>query len=224
MARRTKEEAQETRELLLDAAERLFSERGVSRASLADIADAAGVTRGAIYWHFRNKADLFQAIIDRVVLPMEEMVRAAADDSAEDPLERVSAACVHLLRRTAEDEQARRVIGLAFFKREPDEELKSLEGRQRECRAEAMALFEKAFRNAVRQGQLPKGLDLRCATYGLMAYVDGLLYTWLMAPGNFDLGAQAGKLVRTYLSGLAAGDELSIRPSAKAAAPTRAEA
>jgi TetR/AcrR family transcriptional regulator, acrAB operon repressor len=224
MARRTKEEAQETRGLLLDAAERVFSERGVSRASLADIADAAGVTRGAIYWHFRNKADLFQAMIDRVVLPLEAMVHAAADDSAEDPLERVCAACVHLLRRTAEDEQARRVIGIVFFKRELDEELKSLEGRQKECRAEGMALFEKAFRNAVRRGQLPKGLDLRRATYGLMAYVDGLLYNWLLSPGEFDMGAQAEKLVRTYLSGLVAGDAVAARPSARVTGAVRATA
>ena len=58
MPRKTKEEAQETRQRILDAAERVFQMQGVSRTSLAHIADAAGVTRGAIYWHFRNKADL----------------------------------------------------------------------------------------------------------------------------------------------------------------------
>ena len=47
--RRTKEDAQQTRESLLDAAECLFAERGVSRTSLQDIAKAAGVTRGAVY-------------------------------------------------------------------------------------------------------------------------------------------------------------------------------
>ena len=58
MVRRTKEEAQETRNSILDAAERVFFEKGVSRTSLADIAQAAGVTRGAIYWHFAHKSDL----------------------------------------------------------------------------------------------------------------------------------------------------------------------
>ena len=51
MVRRTKEEALETRNLLLDVAERVFNEKGVSRTSLAEIAEAAGLTRGAIYWH-----------------------------------------------------------------------------------------------------------------------------------------------------------------------------
>ena len=62
MVRRTKEEAQETRNRILDAAERVFVERGVGRSSLNEIATAAGVTRGAIYWHFQDKADVFNAM------------------------------------------------------------------------------------------------------------------------------------------------------------------
>ena len=48
MARRTKAEAEQTREQILDAAEAVFLDRGVARASLAEIAQAAGVTRGAV--------------------------------------------------------------------------------------------------------------------------------------------------------------------------------
>ena len=77
MARRTKEEAQETRNRLLDTAEHVFNERGVSRTSLTEIAEAAGLTRGAIYWHFKNKLDLFNAMMERVTLPMEEVVLRA---------------------------------------------------------------------------------------------------------------------------------------------------
>ena len=73
MVRKTKTEAQETRARLLDTAERVFSVSGVSRTLLAEIAEAAGVTRGAVYWHFKNKAALFDAMMQRVSLPMEEM-------------------------------------------------------------------------------------------------------------------------------------------------------
>ena len=58
MARRTKEDAAATRNGLIDAAERVFCEKGVSRASLSDIASAAGATRGAIYWHFKETLNL----------------------------------------------------------------------------------------------------------------------------------------------------------------------
>ena len=69
MARKTKEEARETRNRILDAAEQVFQRQGVSRTSLADIAGEARVTRGAIYWHFKNKADLYDAMIKRVLAP-----------------------------------------------------------------------------------------------------------------------------------------------------------
>ena len=71
MARRTKEDAMATRHKLLDSAENLFQAQGVSRTSLQDIARRAGATRGAIYWHFKDKADLFNAMMERVTLPLE---------------------------------------------------------------------------------------------------------------------------------------------------------
>jgi TetR/AcrR family acrAB operon transcriptional repressor len=62
MVRRTKEEALATRAALLDAAEKVFRQHGVTRATLGAVASAAGVTRGALYWHFRDKDELFAAL------------------------------------------------------------------------------------------------------------------------------------------------------------------
>ncbi len=54
-----------TRNLLLDAAEKAFADRGLGGAALEDIADAAGYTRGAIYAHFGSKEELFLTVIER---------------------------------------------------------------------------------------------------------------------------------------------------------------
>ena len=59
--RRTKEEAENTRTAILTAAELLFLKKGVSHTSLEQIARQAGVTRGAVYWHFQNKAQIGRA-------------------------------------------------------------------------------------------------------------------------------------------------------------------
>ena len=80
MVRKTKEEAQDTRHAILDAAERVFQERGVSHTSLAEIATAAGVTRGAIYWHFANKSDVFDALFERAFAPLEERFAALHEE------------------------------------------------------------------------------------------------------------------------------------------------
>ena len=59
MARKKKEEAQQTRQQLIEAAIGQFATRGVASTTLTDIADAAKVTRGAIYWHFTSKTEIF---------------------------------------------------------------------------------------------------------------------------------------------------------------------
>jgi TetR/AcrR family acrAB operon transcriptional repressor len=213
MARRTKEEAQETRNRILDTAEEVFRDQGVTSTSLADIADAAGVTRGAIYWHFRNKGDLFAAMLDRVVLPMEEMIRQAADASTADPLSSLRACCVHVLRQTAEDLRCRRVFEILTRKCEYVDELHSLSQRILQCRSEGLEMMERALRNAVRKGQLSRHINARRAALGLHAYVDGLIYDWLLDPGYFALGREAEALLDQYLDGLRATSASEIASS-----------
>lgn len=70
MVRRTKEEALETRNKLLDSAEYLLQSQGVSHTTLQGIALHAGATRDAVYWHFKDKAELFDAMMERVTLPL----------------------------------------------------------------------------------------------------------------------------------------------------------
>src|SRR3546814_14350533 len=98
--RRKKEEGLENRERMLDAAERIYYGRGVSRTTLDQIARAASVTRGAVYWHFQNKSDLFNAAVERVRMPMEsafyQIVESA--DTLED-MERHCAASLVAIHR-----------------------------------------------------------------------------------------------------------------------------
>lgn len=74
MARKTKEEAEKTREALIYHALHLFSQKGVSQTRLADIAAAAGVTKGAFYWHFDSKYAVFEAIVAQYLSPLDRVV------------------------------------------------------------------------------------------------------------------------------------------------------
>lgn len=92
MVRKTKEDAAITRQKLVDAAREMFLQKGVSRTSLEQIAAHAGVTRGAVYWHFQNKADLFYAMREQVYLPLIDRMDDAllvADEPHDDPLGRI---------------------------------------------------------------------------------------------------------------------------------------
>ena len=86
MARKKKEEAQQTRQQLIEAAIGQFATRGVANTTLTDIADAANVTRGAIYWHFTSKAEIFNAIWEQQ-LPLRDIIRDRLSLSeGDDPL------------------------------------------------------------------------------------------------------------------------------------------
>ncbi len=71
--RRTKEEAERTRRQLLDAGVRVFGSKGYTAARLSDIASEAGVTRGAVYWHFESKKGLMFAILREMTSPYEQI-------------------------------------------------------------------------------------------------------------------------------------------------------
>lgn len=87
MVRKTKENAELTRQHLIEAARQVFLARGVSRTTMEHIASQAGVTRGAIYWHFNNKIDLFQAMREQVFLPLiDRMDDTLLIEGSEDPL------------------------------------------------------------------------------------------------------------------------------------------
>ncbi len=75
---RKAEQSEATRNALLDAARSLFSERGFSAVSTEEIVQAAGVTRGALYHHFKDKLDLFTAVVERVEQGIIERVATAA--------------------------------------------------------------------------------------------------------------------------------------------------
>jgi len=201
MARRTKEEALETRHRILDAAERLFERRGVSRTSLQDIAEAAGVTRGAIYWHFDGKDALFTAMMERATMPMEAVYRPFGPDDG-DPLAFLERQVVATLRITASNAQVRRAFDIATHKVEYVDELLAVRDRRVECRTECLAEGERVLREAARRGQIDRRVPVPALAIGLHALVDGLIQNWMLRPAAFDLVRVGRQAVRRYIAGM----------------------
>jgi TetR/AcrR family transcriptional regulator, acrAB operon repressor len=219
MARRTKEEALETRTLILDTAEWVFRDKGVGHTTLSAIAAAAGVTRGAIYWHFENKAALLQAVNDRVHLPLEAMNEVIADPGLADPLATLRDAARFVLNQAAHDEHARLVFEIFTFKCEYVDEMADMLTRQRDSRRACLRAIAENLRHCVEKGQLPAGVDADGAAIGLFAVVDGLIGNWLMDPESFDLAATGTWLVTQLLEGMADAAGSGTGPIAAAPGP-----
>src|SRR6476469_6780081 len=118
MARKTKLEALETRERLLDAGEVVFRQRGVTRTSLAEIAAAAGMTRGAVYWHFKDKAALFRAMCDRATLPLDPNFERIDIDSRAGALCTLRTRSIAARTSLATDERVQYVFEIVLHKSE----------------------------------------------------------------------------------------------------------
>ena len=223
MARRTKEEAQETRNRLLDTAEHVFNEKGVSRTSLAEIAEAAGLTRGAIYWHFKNKLDLFSAMMERVTLPMEEVIGEFGASDTDDPMGQIRRRSVAVLKNIEANPQIQRVFEIISHKCEYVDEMAPLRDRNLEGRSDCVMHVEEGIRNAVKMAQLPNSVNPRLAAIGFHALMDGLIINWLLDPAYFSLGREAAKMMETYFRGLAAEPvvvKAAIKRKAKSAKKT----
>ncbi|HEY2628099.1 MAG TPA: TetR family transcriptional regulator [Usitatibacter sp.] len=204
MARRTKEEAQETRSRILDAAEVVFHDRGVANSSLEEIAAEADLTRGAIYWHFKDKAELFDAMMQRVALPVEDILeRAGGGDGNVEPLEVLRRATTDVLLRTARDSRVQRVFDIAYHKCEYVGDAVGVRERHIASQAECLKTIEAAMRACVESGALPKSLNPREAAIGALSLVSGLIANWVLAPKSFSLERHAGSLVDIWFRGLA---------------------
>jgi len=202
MARRTKEEALATRGRILDAAERVFQAHGVSNTSLHNIALAAGVTRGAVYWHFKDKGDLFNAMMARVCLPMEEGAAGLAAAAASPPLETLRAHLRGILERVAADAQVRRVFQIATQKVEYVDEMAAVRERHLQMRRDHLAVLARLLRAAQQRGDIVPAPPARQLAIGLHALVDGLIQNWMLDPANFALRAVGCRAVETHLAGL----------------------
>lgn len=199
MVRRTKEEAQETRRQILEAAEQAFYERGVARTTLADIATLAGVTRGAIYWHFSNKADLVQAMLDSLHEPLEEMAKASESADEIDPLGWLRKLLIHLFQQVAMDPKTRRINEILFHKFEFTDEMCDMRRQRQVISLDCNERIALTLSNAVRQNQLPADLNPVRAAICLHAYIDGILGQWLLVPDSFALNDDAERWVDTVL-------------------------
>ncbi|WP_166424517.1 TetR family transcriptional regulator [Paraglaciecola sp. 20A4] len=199
MAGKSKEDAQATRDILLDSAEQIFYSKGFARTTLMDVATHANLTRGAIYWHFKNKVDLFIAMVDRVKLPIESLVDACGDENEPDPLGKLRIFSIDLLIRLASDKQLQRVFSVMLHKFEYNGDVGPIEARQSAAYQEFLSRMERTYRQAIKCGQLSADVDIKLAAATENAYFTGIISNWLLYPTSFDLRERAAILVDNFL-------------------------
>ncbi|MBR0666435.1 TetR family transcriptional regulator [Roseomonas hellenica] len=203
MARRTRQEAEQTQAVVLGAAIQVFLERGVARATLEEVARAAGVTRGAVYWHFRNKLDLFMAIDRRARLFSDQVLAGVAAYDGPDPLAALTRALVAALALVEADTELRRMLTVLLLRCEYTGDMAPALDRQRRSDESMRAEFIRIFERAAAAGTLAQAWRPEAAALALHALLVGLLHIWLHG-SEARLAVEGAETVRSFLASLRA--------------------
>lgn len=202
MARRTKEQAAITRCSILDAAERLFVKQGVARTTLQDIASAAGVTRGAVYWYFDDKAVLFNEMIQRATWPFEvELARLDRSDNTR-PLVHLREFLLSSLRRTACDPHVQRVFEIVTSKVEMNDEMEPLAAFLKANIENWISVVGSRIAAARENGSVHARLNDHLVARAMWAMFDGLIRNWIFDRTRFDIVELGEAMLDVYLLGL----------------------
>lgn len=199
MVRKTKQESLETRQQLLDAAVKIFAAQGVSKSSLNDIATAAGVTRGAIYWHFKNKVDIFDGLCRQMQNDIDKMEAEYLKQFPDNPLHTFRSLLIHVLQLTAVDPDHRALMEIIFHKCEFVGDMIPLRDVRQSLSLEGHERLEIILRKCIQCQQLPVTLDVNMASVMLRGYMCGLMENWLFSPDSFDLENDAPLLVDAFI-------------------------
>lgn len=188
--RRTKADAEQTRNAILDAAEMLFFERGVEATALEHVAKAALVTRGAVYWHFKDKNDLLTALSQRFRPPQTEVVRLALANGHPDVLQLLETTGATVLAQFEAEESRQRLFAI----------LTNYTARAQEHRCtEDMDMLLELTTAAKNAGQLAEDLTPRAAALALTVMMRGVLNEWLISGKSFSLSQEGVALLRRQI-------------------------
>ncbi|APG28465.1 hypothetical protein A7E78_11790 [Syntrophotalea acetylenivorans] len=201
MARKTKAEAEQTRQDILNAALELFHERGYSRTTLDQIARKAGVTRGAIYWHFKDKVDLFVGLKDEIEgsagIRLEDLLQLQVNSLVD-----IQDGLLRYFRQLEQDQRFRKYFETVIFRTEFTDDLLPVRDQYQNKLRRRQQKDEDDLRHLQAAGQVRADVDCVQAALALRALMIGLLHTWLMDSEAFSLTEQGGALLGDFLKSL----------------------
>jgi TetR/AcrR family transcriptional regulator, acrAB operon repressor len=193
MAGRREATSEESRRILLTAAAEVIGERGYRRATLAEIADRAGISRGSIPWHFGSKEGLLATVVEQV---MDDM---RARFSVAQPLDKAGIA--QALDNTVESLKSPQARLLITVMSEAIEDGSPLRPRY----AQLHATIRDLIAQWVATDSLPAGVSRDDWATTILGAVMGIHVQWRIAPDAVDLDEAAAALRSLVLASLVDG-------------------
>jgi TetR/AcrR family transcriptional regulator, acrAB operon repressor len=199
--RRTKEEALVTRESILTAALQVFSQDGYSAARLENIAQAAEVTRGAIYHHFGSKEELYIALVTERSAGVNQLAEEIIGKGG-TALEILRRLLIGLFEYLNENDEYRALLELAVSNMGLTEGLESIRDDTVMGRRQLADLFQEILSQGMEAGDIRSDLSARSAAWNLVSYMNGMGLIVIQDPGALSLREDGESLVDTFFRGI----------------------
>ncbi len=203
MVRKTKEDAELTRKRIVDAARTVFLKRGVSRSSLEHIAAEANVTRGAVYWHFENKTDIFHAIREQVFLPLIDSIDdrlSATFPDCDNPLDQIEASLSNTINDLNSNDEMRETYEIIMIKCEYVDEFATVLHQMLHNCSCIVDKLEAAYERAQTQDLLATSLSPRALAMDTHLFFGGLLHMWIKDADGTRFRYQAIELIKSHMN------------------------
>lgn len=201
MVRKTKEDAELTRKRIVDAARTVFLARGVSRSTLEHIATEAKVTRGAVYWHFENKAEIFHAIREQVFLPLiDRMDDTLATVTTENPLDQIEASLCQTINELTNNVEMRETYEIIMIKCEYVNEFATVLHQIMNNCSSLVEKIETAYLRAQAKNILAGSLTPHALAMDTHLFFGGLLHMWVKDTDGTKFRFQAIDLIKSHMN------------------------
>ena len=201
--RRTKEEAKITRRQLFEAAIRVFSEKGYAETRLSDIGEEAGVTRGAIYWHFGNKRELFAALFKERIDPFFNIIKEILNEDL-GPLDKIQKILIGFFEKFQCDRDFLANQRLDFVEMKTRDEIPEIRAFMKEREDKFYEILVNIIKAGKKCGEIRKNIDTDAVTSMLATLITGY---GLLSARNEKRALFKGKskeIVEIFIAGIQA--------------------
>ena len=199
--RRTKEDAARTRIAIIDAALTCFERHGLASSTLDQIAAEAGCSKGAIYWHFRGKLEIFRAIREDTTLPMLDRADMSLLHGGErPPLERIETYLLDVIETLRSDKRKRRTLAVMHFRCEYVGDMAAELAALRKNTQRLARAFEAAYEEAREKGQLAKAVQPPLAAAETLVVLNGLVRLGLLDTTSKGVARDAAGIIKAHIA------------------------
>ncbi|MBE9191546.1 helix-turn-helix transcriptional regulator [Gloeocapsopsis crepidinum LEGE 06123] len=191
----------DTRSRILQAAQQVFAQEGYERATLDAIANAIGLTKGAVYWHFQSKSDLFLALLEEQLQSPLSITPEVAQQTLNHPNPQAEVAKVlarQLHHITANPNWCRLYMEFMVQSREPEVQNVLISPN---CRERETAIVQMLHRLQA-EGKLAADVDPFVIGVFWAALIDGLMLAQMVEPERINLVAWSDQLARLLWQGI----------------------